>query len=162
MHEQTSTLLLAQCRPLGSSRRHICDLHSSAVRFSQGYEGPMPSNHPPVRPSPRPNPSTEAAVAAGKQPQLSSTARLVTYANANIWTADIEVRGAFRGALGCAGVCCWGVLGVLLGCAGVCCAAGVCWGVLLGCALRCGHGFTVRYSVLLLSLRQQKVGACEL
>jgi hypothetical protein len=112
VRQQPSIPVIGQCRPLRSSCQHP---PSTAVRWFQGYEGPMPSNHPPVRPSTRPTPSTEAAVAAGKQAQLSSTARLVTYTNANIWTANIEVKGCFQGCAGSHGftVRYW-VLSVLL------------------------------------------------
>ena len=81
---------------------------STTVRFSQGYEGPMPSNHPPVRPSSKQKPAAAAAAAAaaGKQGQSSSTVRLVTYANANIWTADVQVEGVCVGGVGGGG---WGV-----------------------------------------------------
>jgi hypothetical protein len=51
----------------------------------QGYEGTMPSHHPPI--------GADFKGAASTATSKATTAQLVTYANANIWTADVMVRG---------------------------------------------------------------------
>lgn len=57
-------------------------------QLPQGYEGPLPSNHPPIPGSLK---GATSGAAAGSSQQY------VTFANAVIWTADFEV-----GKRGCA------------------------------------------------------------
>lgn len=64
---------------------------------SQGYEGPMPTKHPPVPGSSnklKQEPSAAAAAAA-----LHQKPTLVTFANANIWTANVKV-GSYSESVG--------------------------------------------------------------